>query len=229
MITLIIARGALVPRSGCWKSSAGLRVENAAFRRVFAKEYSRSIRSHHSLMIDGETRMTESPVSVTIWYQIWTDALMVGVDELAYGAFLNWMYFSDATLTFPQTLVLRYTSSSRERAIRRCRRLRKCSRRLRLSKPHRQARRCARPVHAADIVIATRCGSPKPSAIKDLGQRRRLLATLAGADGFNRAVRGKSRRRTAKVARAPVIPANPSRIRPLVMTGAEFALCWRQP
>jgi glutathione S-transferase len=34
---------------------------------------------------------------------------MVGVDEPAYGAFLNWMYFSDATLTFPQTLVLRYT------------------------------------------------------------------------------------------------------------------------
>ena len=35
--------------------------------------------------------------------------LMVGPDDAAYGAFLNWMYFSDATLTFPQTLVLRYT------------------------------------------------------------------------------------------------------------------------
>ncbi|MBN8983092.1 MAG: glutathione S-transferase, partial [Rhizobiales bacterium] len=35
--------------------------------------------------------------------------LIVGPDEPAYGAFLNWMYFSDATLTFPQTLVLRYT------------------------------------------------------------------------------------------------------------------------
>jgi glutathione S-transferase len=34
---------------------------------------------------------------------------MVGETEAAYGAFLNWMYFSDATLTFPQTLVLRYT------------------------------------------------------------------------------------------------------------------------
>jgi glutathione S-transferase len=30
-------------------------------------------------------------------------------DEPSYGAFLNWMYFSDATLTFPQTLVLRYS------------------------------------------------------------------------------------------------------------------------
>jgi glutathione S-transferase len=35
--------------------------------------------------------------------------LIVGVDEPAYGTFLNWMYFSDATLTFPQTLVLRYS------------------------------------------------------------------------------------------------------------------------
>jgi glutathione S-transferase len=35
--------------------------------------------------------------------------LMVSPDEPAYGAFLNWMYFSDATLTFPQTLVLRYS------------------------------------------------------------------------------------------------------------------------
>src|ERR1700704_1982710 len=35
--------------------------------------------------------------------------LIVGLDEPAYGGFLNWMYFSDATLTFPQTLVLRYT------------------------------------------------------------------------------------------------------------------------
>src|ERR1700721_144540 len=35
--------------------------------------------------------------------------LMVGADEPDFGAFLNWMYFSDATLTFPQTLVLRYS------------------------------------------------------------------------------------------------------------------------
>jgi glutathione S-transferase len=34
---------------------------------------------------------------------------MVAADEPAFGAFLNWMYFSDATLTFPQTLVLRYS------------------------------------------------------------------------------------------------------------------------
>ena len=30
-------------------------------------------------------------------------------DETDYGAYLNWLHRSDATLTFPQTLVLRYT------------------------------------------------------------------------------------------------------------------------
>ena len=35
--------------------------------------------------------------------------LMVDAADPDYGAFLNWMYFSDATLTFPQTLVLRYS------------------------------------------------------------------------------------------------------------------------
>ena len=32
----------------------------------------------------------------------------VRMTESAYGAYLNWLHMSDATLTFPQTLVLRY-------------------------------------------------------------------------------------------------------------------------
>lgn len=35
--------------------------------------------------------------------------LAIGVDEPDYGSYLNWLHRSDATLTFPQTLVLRYT------------------------------------------------------------------------------------------------------------------------
>ena len=35
--------------------------------------------------------------------------LAVGVNESGYGDYLNWLHRSDATLTFPQTLVLRYT------------------------------------------------------------------------------------------------------------------------
>ena len=30
------------------------------------------------------------------------------MDDAAYGAWLNWLHFGEATLTFPQTLVLRY-------------------------------------------------------------------------------------------------------------------------
>jgi glutathione S-transferase len=34
--------------------------------------------------------------------------LGVAPEEPAYGAYLNWLHFGEATLTFPQTLVLRY-------------------------------------------------------------------------------------------------------------------------
>jgi len=34
--------------------------------------------------------------------------LAVAPDEPAYGAWLNWLHYGEATLTFPQTLVLRY-------------------------------------------------------------------------------------------------------------------------
>ena len=79
--------------------------------RVFAKEYM-AINPLGTIpfMVDGETKMTESS---GICYYLGTKygptPLVVGQDDPAYGAFLNWMYFSDATLTFPQTLVLRYS------------------------------------------------------------------------------------------------------------------------
>jgi glutathione S-transferase len=61
-------------------------------------------------MIDGETKMTESSgICHYLGTRHGPTPLIVGPDEPGYGAFLNWMYFSDATLTFPQTLVLRYT------------------------------------------------------------------------------------------------------------------------
>jgi glutathione S-transferase len=61
-------------------------------------------------MVDGETKMTESSgICHYLGTRHGPTPLVVGVDEPAYGAFLNWMYFSDATLTFPQTLVLRYS------------------------------------------------------------------------------------------------------------------------
>jgi len=79
--------------------------------RVLAKEYlALNPLGTIPLMIDGDTKMTESSgICHYLGTRHGPTPLVVGVDEPAYGAFLNWMYFSDATLTFPQTLVLRYT------------------------------------------------------------------------------------------------------------------------
>jgi len=61
-------------------------------------------------LIDGDTGMTESSaICHYLGTKYGPTPLIVGLDDPAYGAFLNWMYFSDATLTFPQTLVLRYS------------------------------------------------------------------------------------------------------------------------
>src|ERR1700745_3619601 len=79
--------------------------------RVFAKEYL-AINPLGTIpfMIDGDTSMTESTgICHYLGTRYGPTPLVVNVEEPAYGAFLNWMYFSDATLTFPQTLVLRYT------------------------------------------------------------------------------------------------------------------------
>lgn len=58
---------------------------------------------------DGATQMTESSAITHYLAQKYgAGTLAVTPDEAAYGAFLNWMYHSDATLTFPQTLILRY-------------------------------------------------------------------------------------------------------------------------
>jgi glutathione S-transferase len=61
-------------------------------------------------LIDGETRMTESAaICQYLGTRHGPSPLVVGADEPAYGAFLNWLHFGEATLTFPQTLVLRYS------------------------------------------------------------------------------------------------------------------------
>ncbi len=62
------------------------------------------------LMLDGETRMTESAaIAQYLVTRYGPTPLAVGADESDYGAFLNWLHFGEATLTFPQTLVLRYS------------------------------------------------------------------------------------------------------------------------
>lgn len=78
--------------------------------RVFQKEYlGLNPLGTIPLLLDGETRMTESSaIAQYLVTRYGPTPLAVGVDEPGYGAFLNWLYFGEATLTFPQTLVLRY-------------------------------------------------------------------------------------------------------------------------
>jgi len=58
---------------------------------------------------DGWTRMTES-VAICEYLASRHDpgGLAVRPDEADYGAYLNWSDYGEATLTFPQTIVLRY-------------------------------------------------------------------------------------------------------------------------
>jgi glutathione S-transferase len=62
------------------------------------------------LLIDGDTRITESAAIVQyLAVKYGPTDLAVSPEEPGYGEWLNWLHFGEATLTFPQTLVLRYT------------------------------------------------------------------------------------------------------------------------
>lgn len=61
-------------------------------------------------LFDGDTFMTESAAIAQYLSARHGDGkLEVPVSDARYGAYLNWLHFGEATLTFPQTLVLRYT------------------------------------------------------------------------------------------------------------------------
>ena len=57
---------------------------------------------------DGTAEMTESAAIAEYLATRYGGDLAVGPDEADYGAYLNWLHHGEATLTFPQTLVLRY-------------------------------------------------------------------------------------------------------------------------
>ena len=78
--------------------------------RVFMKEYlDVNMLGTIPYLTDGEVKMTESVAMAQYLVEKYgpTD-LRVSPDELDYPSYLNWLFHSDATLTFPQTVVLRY-------------------------------------------------------------------------------------------------------------------------
>ena len=78
--------------------------------RVLAREYLElNPLGTVPLFLDGDVRMTESAaICQYLASRHGTDALNVVTDDPDYGAYLNWLHFGEATLTFPQTLLLRY-------------------------------------------------------------------------------------------------------------------------
>ena len=78
--------------------------------RILMKEYlDINILGTVPYMIDGNIKMTES-VAISQYFveKYGPTVLQVTPDEKDYPNYLNWLYHSDATLTFPQTVVLRY-------------------------------------------------------------------------------------------------------------------------
>lgn len=61
------------------------------------------------LLVDGATRMTESAAIPHYLATVHAGGrLALGPDHAEYGAYLNWLHHGEATLTFPQTIYLRY-------------------------------------------------------------------------------------------------------------------------
>ena len=62
------------------------------------------------LLLDGDQRLTESSAICQYLCSLAPDTpLAVQPGDAEYAAYLNWLFMSDATFTFPLTLVLRYT------------------------------------------------------------------------------------------------------------------------
>ena len=68
-------------------------------------------------LVDGETRMSESAaIAQYLATREGPTPLSLQPGDPDYGAWLNWLHFGEATLTFPQTLVLRYRTFEPGRA-----------------------------------------------------------------------------------------------------------------
>lgn len=80
--------------------------------RIFAKQY-KDINPLGTVpaLIDGDVMLTESSgICHYLAEKYGPTPLAVRPEENDYGLYLNWMYRSDATLTFPLTIVFRYTA-----------------------------------------------------------------------------------------------------------------------
>ena len=78
--------------------------------RVFQKDYlNTNMLGTVPYLVDGKVKLTESVAMCQYIVKKYgpTD-LEIRTDEADYPYYLNWLFHADATLTFPQTIVLRY-------------------------------------------------------------------------------------------------------------------------
>jgi glutathione S-transferase len=78
--------------------------------RIFQKEYvETNALGTVPYFTDGDTRMTESSgICHYLVERYQQHDFGLKPDHPEYGDYLNWLYHSDATLTFPQTIAMRY-------------------------------------------------------------------------------------------------------------------------
>lgn len=79
--------------------------------RIFCKDFLKiNILGTIPLFKDGERTMTESSaICQYLAVKYGSSQLQIQADEPEYADYINWIHHADATLTFPQTIVLRYT------------------------------------------------------------------------------------------------------------------------
>jgi len=84
--------------------------------RYFKKEFlDENVLGTVPFFKDGQTTMTESSgICQYLADRYQKDQFTIAVTHPQYGDYLNWLHHSDATLTFPQTIVLRYTKLETE-------------------------------------------------------------------------------------------------------------------
>lgn len=68
------------------------------------------------LLVDGQVQMTEScAIAHYLAIRGGATALVVAPDEADYGAYLDFTYHADATITFPQTVFMRFALFEKDR------------------------------------------------------------------------------------------------------------------
>ena len=147
--------------------------------------------------VDGDLTMTESTgICHYLVERHAPNQLRVDPSESAYGDYLNWLYRSDATLTFPQTIVLRYSrlepqarrlpQAVEDYSIWYLSRLRSVEAALEDGREH----LCADRFTIADIAVhfALYLGETLDLADRYKPNCRRYLERLKERDGFQRAL-----------------------------------------